>query len=283
MKPIARRAAAVLLDSPVAWMALAFGIYFFYARFIVMIAWDALELVIAQHVVDHGAYVTSLDFPSALTLRPVLPTLMVACFRLWTSDPMLIFRLMVGCAVGTMTGALFFSARVIWGRTAAHVAAFATLCCPAFTTYLINSNHPYSHLGAMTMLGLAMAASAALWHRVNAGEPAPKGLYALGGLLWALCYLCRSELLLYFIVLVLLLGWLAARRRDRGGALRLAILLAAFAAVFVPYNLYVDHVVQRDGTIIRKSIYNFYISQGWADPPPGELADTEADGFVYAT
>ena len=283
MNTFARRATTWLLDTPVAWMALAFGVYFFYAQFIVMIAWNALELVIAQHVIEHGSYVTSLDYPSALTLRPLLPTLMVAFFRLWTSDPVLIFRLMVGCGLATLTGAMFFSARQLWGRAAAHSAAVLTLACPALTTYLIDNNHPYSHLGAMPVLGLALALSLWLLKQESSGQPASVKFYALSGLLWGLCYLCRSELVLYTGVLVLVLAWQAVRRRTRAAWLGLAALLIVFGLIFVPYNLYAEHVTRRDGTSIRKSIYGFYMSQGWADPPPGELSDTEGDGYIYAT
>ena len=282
MKTFARRAAALLLDTPLAWMALSFGVYFFYAQFIVMIAWDALELVIAQHVIDHGAYVTSLDYPSALTLRPVLPTLMVAFFRLWTSDPVLIFRLLAGFGLATLAGAMFFAAHRLWGRAAAHSAALLTLSCPALTTYLIDNNHPYSHLGAMPVLGLALALSLWLLKQESSGQPASTRYYALCGLLWGLCYLCRSELVLYAGVLAMLLAWQAFRRRTRGVWSRLGALLLVFGFIFVPYNIYAEHVTRRDGTSIRKSIYGFYMSQGWADPPPGELADTEGDGYIYA-
>ncbi|MES1166960.1 MAG: hypothetical protein ABUL68_03065, partial [Pseudomonadota bacterium] len=40
---------------------------------------------------------------------------------------------------------------------------------------------------------------------------------------------------------------------------------------------------RRDGLLGRKSIYGFYMSQGWSDPPAGVGPDIEAEGYVYAT
>ncbi|MEO6567195.1 MAG: hypothetical protein ABIO94_00415, partial [Opitutaceae bacterium] len=78
------------------WGVTGFFLFFYQAQFISSLKWNAIELIIAQHLIEHGAYVTGLDYPSAMTWRPVLPTLVVAFFRLCTSDPILIYRLVCG-------------------------------------------------------------------------------------------------------------------------------------------------------------------------------------------
>jgi hypothetical protein len=62
----------------------------------------------------------------------------------------------------------------------------------------------------------------------------------------------------------------------------LAAFVLGFAVCFVPYNVHAARVTARDGTLIRKPIYGFYISQGWVDPRPNAYPDTEADGYLYA-
>jgi hypothetical protein len=269
-----------LLDLPVLWGALGFAVYFYYAQFIRMVGWNAIELIIAQHLLEHGAYVTSLDYPSALTWRPLLPTLMVTFVRLWTADPMLIYQIICGSALGSLAAMMFLSAKIIWGRLAGHLAAFFTLACPAITTGLINHFHSYSHLGGLLLLGPAIYCSLVLLQDRPPGAPARRRLYVLSGLLWSLAYLCRSELLLFFGVNLLALSWLHFRERYPIG--NLAACLVAFLAVFIPYNIYAEHVAHRDGLKIRKSIYGFYMSQGWSDPPPNVGPDIEAEGYAYA-
>ena len=130
----------LLQNTPVFWVTLAFAIYFYYAQFVVTVSWNAIELIIAQHLLDHGTYVTSIDYPSALTWRPVLPTLLVTFLRLWTDNPITIYQLFCGATLGCLTGMMFLSAKMLWGKMAGHTAAFLTLVCPATTVYLID--HP---------------------------------------------------------------------------------------------------------------------------------------------
>ena len=48
-----------------------------------------------------------MDYPSALTWRPPLPTLFVTFLRLWTDDPMVIYRLFCGTAIGGLVVAMY--------------------------------------------------------------------------------------------------------------------------------------------------------------------------------
>jgi hypothetical protein len=267
-------------DTPVLWVALAFVVYFIYAQFVVTVGWNAIELIIAQHLLDHGTYATSLDYPSALPWRPVLPTLLVTFLRLWTDDPTTIYKLFCGATLGCLTGTMFFAAKMLWGKTAGHTAAFLALVCPATTVYLIDHPHSYSHLGALLLLGPALLAALFLLREADAPMPPPVRLYALSGTLWGLCYLCRGELALFCAVHFLLLLFIQARRKLVWP--RLAAYLAAFLSFFASYNLYAGHVAARDGLLIRKAIYGMYISQGWVDPPSNVGPDIEADGYIYA-
>ena len=78
MKKTFRIITRLIRDTPVFWVTLAFAVYFYYAQFVVTVSWNAIELIIAQHLLDYGTYATSIDYPSALTWRPVLPTLLVS-------------------------------------------------------------------------------------------------------------------------------------------------------------------------------------------------------------
>jgi hypothetical protein len=265
--------------APWVWALGAFGLYFYYARFIPQIGWNAIELIIAQHLIEHGVYATSLDYPSALTWRPVVPTLVVALFRLVTSDPLLIYQLVCGTALATLTGAMFASARLLWNTAAGHVAAFLSLTCPAITCYLIDHIHSYSHIVTLMALGPAIYFSLRLIRKVSDGETASIRAHAAAGFAWGVCYLCRSELLLFFAALLaaLVLTWF-----RRSALVRLGALVGGFLLLFLPYNFYAEHIAQRDGLLIRKTIYGMYISQGWADPPPDVGPDIEGDGYRYA-
>jgi len=267
-------------DTPVFWVTLACAVYYYYAQFIVTVSWNAIELIIAQHLIDHGTYATSIDYPSALTWRPVLPTLLVTFLRLWTDDPIAIYQLFCGAILGCFVGMMFLSAKMLWGKMAGHTAAFLALVCPATSVYLIDHPHSYSHWGALLLLGPAIFIALFLLRETDAPKPPPVRLYALSGALWGLCYLCRSELALFCAVHFLLLVFLRLRRKQ---PLRhLAVYLAVFLSIFIPYNLYLGHVAARDGLLLRKAIYGMYISQGWVDPPPNVGPDIEADGYVYA-
>ncbi len=175
---------------------------------------------------------------------------------------------------------MFLSARKLWGTVAGHVAAFLTVACPAVTLVLIDHRHSYSHLGALLVLGPAVLAALTLLKRTDEPQPPPVWLYVASGLLWGLCCLCRGELALFcgLHFLVLLVVHLRRRRPLRP----LAGYLALFLALLIPYNLYTSHVAARDGLLTRKTIYGFYASQGWVDPPPNVSADIERDGYLYA-
>lgn len=272
--------ARALAGTPWLWGVLAFAVYAHHAQFIVTVSWNAIELIISQHLLDHGVFATSLDYPSALTWRPLLPTLGVTLLRLFTDDPIRIYQVYVGATMASLVVSAFLSARLLWGRPAAHLAAFLAFTCPAVTTYLIDHPHSYSHLGALLFLGPAVYASLRLLKLAGQGTPlGPWGQVAVG-LGWGLCYLCRSEFLLFFGVLLAVAAWAHVSHRLRLAPL--AALLAGFLVVFLPYNLYAGRVAARDGLLIRKAIYGFYLSQGWVDPKPGAGPDTEAEGYLYA-
>lgn len=272
--------AGFLADQPWLWGCLAFAAYFYYAQFIVTVSWNAIELIIAQHLIDHGVFATSLDYPSAITWRPFLPTLLVTLLRLFTADPVLIYQIMCGCTLASLVTTAFLSARVLWGRGAAHLAAFLTFTCPAITTQLIDHAHSYSHLGGLLLLGPALYASVRLLRRLEQGLPVTPAGYGLSGVLWGLCYLSRSEFLLSGLLFLVILVW--THRARRLPFKSPAVWLLAFLAFVLPYNLYADHVARRDGLLIRKVIYGFYASQGWVDPSPTTGPDIEADGYLYA-
>ncbi|HWA10928.1 MAG TPA: hypothetical protein VG838_15920 [Opitutaceae bacterium] len=280
MNPPARTLARWLLETPLIWAVAGFAIYFHYAHFIPLIAWNAIELIIAEHVIDHGRYVTSLDYASALTWRPVLPTMLVAFLRLWTADPLLIYQIFCGTALGCLAASLFLSARLLWGTASGHIAALFTLTCPGITTLLIDHFHSYSHLGALLLLGPTLYVALLLLRDPAPSPRAAPGLYVLSGILWGLLYLCRGELPLFVSVHFLALAWRHLRQRRPWRWL--AGYAGAFLVFFLSYNLAADHAARRDGLLIRKSIYGFYISQGWVDPGPDAKADTEASGYIYA-
>ena len=133
---------------------------------------------------------------------------------------------------------MFLSAKMLWGKMAGHTAAFLTLVCPATTVYLIDHRHSYSHLGALLLLGPALFTALRLLREANAPSPPTVRLYAMSGALWGLCYLCRSELALFFAVHFLLLLFLLIRRKQ--SLPRLVAYLAAFLVIFVPYNTSMD-------------------------------------------
>jgi hypothetical protein len=265
--------------APLLWGVGAFLLYFYYAQFIPGINWNAIELIIAQHIIEHGTYATSIDYPSALTWRPVFSTLTVTFFRLWTDNPILIYQIICAASLGTLTVTLFLSARILWGGIAGHFAAFCTAACPALTTYLINHIHSYSHIVTLWVLGPAILISVRLLRPDASGAPASGWLHALGGALWGLCYLCRSELLLFFGAHV---GAVLYFNRRKLPLRNLAVGLMTFLLFFISYNFYADRAARRDGILIRHPIYSMYISQGWADPPPNVGGDIEGDGYLYA-
>ncbi len=266
--------------APALWGLLTFAVYFHYAQFIDKVGWNAIELIIAQKLTEHGAYATSLDYASAVAWRPVLPTFFVTLLRLGTEDPIRIYQIACGLSFGSLVGSMFLSGRRLGNAWTGHLAALATFVCPAATTYLVHHIHSYSNVITMGFLGLAIHASVALLVD-RSGAPAPRtGQYLRVGLWWGLAYLCRAELLLYFGVLLAVLAWQTWRVRGRFTPLLGA--LGMFLLLFVPYNVYAAQVNARDGILIRKTIYGFYMSQGWADPPPDVSPDIEADGYLYA-
>lgn len=281
--PSTKPAAAItraILDQPWAWGCLAFAAYFYYAQFIVTVSWNAIELIIAQHLIDHGVFATSVDYPSAITWRPFLPTLLVTLLRRCTADPILIYQIYCGCTLASLVTTSFLSARVLWGRGPAHLAAFLAFTCPAITTQLINQPHSYSHLGGLLLFGPAIYASVRLLRRIEEGHPLTMAGYAAAGVLWGLCYLCRSEFLLGALVFLATALW--AHRARRLPLTPLVPWVLAFLAFFLPYNFHADQVARQDGLLIRKVIYGFYASQGWVDPSPTAGPDVEADGYLYA-
>jgi hypothetical protein len=265
--------------APLLWAGVGFAVYFHFAQFIVTVSWNAIELIIAQHLLDHGVYALSVDFPSALTWRPPLPTLVVTGLRAITDDPILIYQLFCGATAASLAASLLLCARTLWGAGAGHLAAFLALSCPAITTTLISQPHSYSHLGALLFLGPALFLGIRLLRKLEEGPP-PWTDYLSAGIAWGLCFLCRSELLLFWACLLALAAWQHWRKRRRGWPL--VALVAGFAAFYFPYNLYADRVAARDGLLARKAIYGFYAGQGWVDPAPGAGPDVEAEGYSYA-
>ena len=267
-----------VLDTPLLWSLAALCGFGWYAQFIPHPSWNAIELIIAQNLLEHGRFATSLDYPSAITWRPVLPTLVVTLLRLLTDDPLTIYRIFCAAAVCSLTTSLFLIVRRLFGRIAGHVAAALALTCPAATTYLVQHAHSYSHWGAMLILGPALLSSARLI--IDESSPKPRD-YRVSGLLWGLAYLSRSEMLLFaglaFLALVAS-DW----RRRRVTPRSLAAWLLPFVALFGTYNILASVAAARDDILIRKTIYTFYISQGWVDPAPWTGPDIEADGYRYA-
>lgn len=269
-----------LMLAPACWGLLTFAVFFHYAQFIDKVGWNAIELIIAQKLTEHGAYATSLDYASAIAWRPVVPTLVVAFFRLWTEDPVRIYQLICGLSFATLVVSMFRSGRLLGNVWTGHLAALCTFVCPAATTYLVHHIHSYSHVVTLGFLGLAIHASLVLLVDAT-GASAPRwGGYLRAGLWWGLAYLCRAELLLFFGVFLLLQSWQVWRARGRLTPLLGA--LGMFLLLFGTYNVCAGYAASRDGILIRKTIYGFYISQGWADAPKDVGPDIEADGYVYA-
>jgi hypothetical protein len=266
--------------APAGWGLLTFAVFFHYAQFIDKVAWNAIELIIAQKLGEHGVYATSLDYASAIAWRPVLPTLVVAFFQLWTEDPILIYQLVCGLSFASLVVAMFRSGRLLGNALTGHLAAFGAVSCPAVTTFLVHHFHSYSHIVTLGFLGPAIQASLSLLIAVESRPAPPLRRYLGVGLWWGLAYLCRSELLLFFGGFLIILAWRTWRGRSRFGPLLGT--LGMFLLCFVPYNAYAAQATARDGILIRKTIYGFYMSQGWADPPADATADTEADGYTYA-
>lgn len=267
------------VDRPAAWGLAAFALYFTQAGFISHVSWNAVELIIAQHLIDHGAYVTSLDNPSAMSWRPLFPTLLVTFFRLWTDDPLLIYRWICGLAFASLTASLFAAARLMWGRLAAHLAALLTVACQGLTLGLIFHIHSYSHVGMILVLGPALLLSVHLLQQLETA-PAKTWFYALSGFAWGLCYLSRSELLLFAGWAGVLLAWRHWRRRWSWKPL--AGYALAFAVCFVPYNVHTSRESERHGLLIRKPIYGFYTGEGWLGIHADLGPDMEAGGYIRA-
>ena len=267
------------VDQPWAWALFALILFGWYAQFILHISWNAIELIIAQNLIEHGVFATSLDYPSAVTWRPVVPTFVVTALRLLTEDPLTIYRIFCAVAVATLTSCLFLTAKRLAGLFAAHLAAALTLACPAVTTYLVNHPHSYSHWGAMLTLGPAMLVTVRLL-RPLAEERHGLFWYTLAGTSWGLAYLSRSELLLFAGCAFLALSWHEWRTGRRWQLL--GAWLIPFALIFAAYNGHASAAAKRDGILIRKPVYTFYMSQGWVDPAPWGGADIEADGYQYA-
>jgi hypothetical protein len=255
------------------WAVGAFALYFWYSQFVNTVGWNVIELLISNHLLHSGEYVTSLDYPSALTWRPVVPTLLVTAIHLFVDDPIRIYQIFCGCTFATLTACMFLAANLLGGLRSAHVAAGLVVSCPAITSYLIRHLHSYSHLGALWVLGPTLLVSIQLLRSTVTPQPGWK--YAFAGVLWGLAYLCRSEMFLFTGVFVL--GLIAVRTHWRW----LALCGACFLVFFVSYNAYADYVSARDGLWGRKSIYVFYTSQGWVDPPRIRF-DTEGEGYIYA-
>lgn len=257
---------------------IGFIAYFLMARFVPGIRWNAIELIIAQHLIDHGVYATSLDYPSALTWRPVLPTLCVTFVRLFTSDPLLIYQIVCGTAFGVLAATMFLAAQRLAGNFVGVLTAVLTLTCPALTTYLVFHPHSYSHVVTMLFFGPALFATVRLI--VPRADTASPRAYALAGGLWSLAYLCRSELGLFALLAFITLAWHQWSTARRWQAL--LVFAGTFAPLFIGYNVSANHVAARDGILIRKAIYGFYMSQGWAEPPSTVAGDIEANGYVKA-
>src|SRR5262245_37849530 len=105
------------------WAISAFAVYFWFSQFIRSVGWNAIELIISNHLMRNGVYATSLDYPTALTWRPAVPTLLVTAIRLFTSDPIRIYQLYCGFTFATLTSCLFLAANRLGGLRCAHVAA----------------------------------------------------------------------------------------------------------------------------------------------------------------
>ncbi len=254
-----------------------FALYFYYAQFVGSLGWNAIELLIAQHLIDHGQYATSVDYPSALPWRPVFPVLLVTALRLISDDPLWIYRVFCGLTIGTLAATMFLGARMLCGAAAGCIAGFLILACPAVTIYPIHHIHSFSHLGALLVLGPALLLALRLLYadRLKTGD------CMFSGALWGLACLCRPELILFAMVHLAALGFrLAKEKRSWTPIAACALGIAAFV---VPYNIAADRVAKRDGLLIRKPVYTFYLSQGWVDPPAGIGTDVEGEGYVYAT
>ena len=117
--------------APVLWGLVVFMVYFHYARYIDQVGWNAIELIISQKLTGHGVYATSLDYPSAIAWRPVVPTLVVTVFRLFTEDPIRIYQLVCGLSFSALTVAMFLSGRFLGNVWTGHLAALAAATCPA--------------------------------------------------------------------------------------------------------------------------------------------------------
>ena len=109
--------------APALWGLLTCAVFFHYAQFIDKVGWNAIELIIAQKLTEHGVYATSLDYASAVAWRPVLPTLVVTFFHLWTEDPIRIYQLACGLSFGTLVVTMFLSGRLLGNAWTGHLAA----------------------------------------------------------------------------------------------------------------------------------------------------------------
>lgn len=262
------------------WALAGFCFGYYYSQFIVKIGWNAIELIIAQHLLDHARYVTGLDYPSAIAWRPVVPTLFVTVVRLFSTDPLEIYRTVCGIAFAAMSGSVYLAGKRLWGQVAGHTGAALCLACPAITTYLVHHIHSYSNIVTLAVLGPTLLMSLSLLvENLGEAERRPRR-YVSVSILWTLAYLCRSELLLFaliYFVALAIVHW-----RTKISFARLGWAVIPFLILFVGYNQYANYVCNRDGTLIRKPVYGFYMSQGWVDPAPDAGPDTEGDGYRYA-
>ena len=260
------------------WVVLTFVTYFHFSGHLQTLGWNAVEFIISNHLRDFGLYATGAYYPPALW-RPVLGTFTVYIVDGLISDPVLTFQIICGLALSLFVASIYITNWFLWGTIIANVGALLAFSFPAITTLLLTHIHSISHISMLAVLGPTVGLSLyCLQQLAEHKAPSKQGLF-LCGLAWGLCYLARLELVfsagIFFLTCLILLGC--------GRRLWIFVPLAGFLLLFLPYSLWRSTNAAEYNLLTVKPIYQFYNSQGWADPKPTDRSgDVEGDGYIYA-
>jgi hypothetical protein len=263
------------------WAGLAFASLYICIAYTWSLGWNAIEFIIANHLRDFGHYGTGAYYPPAIW-RPILPTLLVYFVDGLTCDPLLTLQLIAGSSLAIFVVSIYLANRFLWGLATANLGAFLAFTFPAITILLATHIHSISHLVLLAVIGPAIAFSVRALAGLMRKEAYPNlsRFFAAAAIFWGLSCLTRPELILasaMFFLGSLYLALLHAR-------LRYVILpLILFVLTVAPYHVWRNEAAEEYGLLTNKIIYQFYNTQGWIDPAPGEdVGDAERKGYIRA-
>ncbi len=247
----------LLVEHPFGWGLVGLLFFWIWGGLIPKIEWNIMEMMIGRNLILGNGLVAAPYEPPALW-RPPLGSGLCAFVELFTSDPFLIFRIIYTASLTIFLVCMFYSARGLWGMTAAHVACMFVLTSGALTARLISHNHSISHVAFLLVAGPAFLCTI-----MTMRKPTGFRLFSMGAC-WGLAFLTRWETLPFFVLTLGILAWgiwAASRSLRRFGKCVLAVL--GFGLCFVPNVIYQKHVRNRYGISGPSAISTFYASEAW--------------------